>query len=459
MASTEGNSMACAILLAGGTGERFGLDMFKQLAPLAGRSILERTLSTFVDSELFHAIIVAAHPSAINEISEIASRFSGVPITVVAGGANRNASTLAALQQILHIPGEAVLVHDAVRPLVDTHLLAECLARLEVYEAVDVGVELSDTVIELDDRGCIATIPQRSRLRSGQTPQGFRIGLLHQALTAIDEDGLAAFTDNCGAYLAFFPDARIFVVQGSHTNIKITNELDLVLSEQLILMGLSPAEFSRAKPQTDSLKGQHAVIVGGTSGLGAATVESLREAGYVVTAFSTRTGVDVRDEAAVREAFLEANNRNGPISCVANFAGILEVGEFSNAASEVVRKSVEVNVIGAMTVAREAHPYLTQTGGDLILVGSSSFTRGRAGSALYSSTKAATINLAQALAEEWASQGVRVNALVPRRASTPMRFKAFPTEDESTLLSPPAVGAAVVATLRSGTTGSVVWIR
>lgn len=100
-----------------------------------------------------------------------------------------------------------------------------------------------------------------------------------------------------------------------------------------------------------------------------------------------------------------------------------------------------------------------ETHGHLLLYTSSSYTRGRADYSLYSSTKAAVVNLTQALADEWACQGVRVNCVNPERTATPMRLRAFGDEPAGTLLSPAAVARTSLDVLLSRLTGQVVDVR
>ena len=83
--------------------------------------------------------------------------------------------------------------------------------------------------------------------------------------------------------------------------------------------------------------------------------------------------------------------------------------------------TIETNFLAPVIVSRAAHKYLEQTGGQVLLFTSSSYTRGRANYGVYSASKAAVVNLTQALAEEWAPEGVRINCVNPQRTRTPMR--------------------------------------
>jgi 2-C-methyl-D-erythritol 4-phosphate cytidylyltransferase len=118
-----------------------------------------------------------------------------------------------------------------------------------------------------------------------------------------------------------------------------------------------------------------------------------------------------------------------------------------------------VNLTASVYLARAAHAHLMASRGSLTLFTSSSFTKGRAEYAVYSATKAAIVNLTQALADEWIGASIRVNAVAPERANTPMRQTAFPNEDHAALLTPEEVAAATLRLVASGLTGQVLDVR
>ncbi|MBP8931809.1 MAG: SDR family oxidoreductase [Paracoccus sp.] len=111
--------------------------------------------------------------------------------------------------------------------------------------------------------------------------------------------------------------------------------------------------------------------------------------------------------------------------------------------------------MGSIVVSQASLPYLSETRGHLVLTSSSSYYRGRANTAAYSASKAAVVNLTQALAEEWAAEGVTVSCIVPRRADTPMRRNAFPDEDQGPNLKPEAVADAILELHQRNQTGIV----
>jgi NAD(P)-dependent dehydrogenase (short-subunit alcohol dehydrogenase family) len=169
----------------------------------------------------------------------------------------------------------------------------------------------------------------------------------------------------------------------------------------------------------------------------------LEHRGWRVFGASRSTGVDVRNQAALTQRFAQVESEVGKIDLVANFAGVLHVGRFQDADSSVIDEVVSTNLLGSINVARSAYPHLERTKGQLVLCSSSSYFRGRRDTAAYSASKAAVVNFTQALADEWRDHEITVSCIVPRRADTPMRQKAFPDEDPKLRMRPELVADAV----------------
>jgi len=110
-------------------------------------------------------------------------------------------------------------------------------------------------------------------------------------------------------------------------------------------------------------------------------------------------------------------------------------------------------------IAQAFYGPLRDSRGSLLLFTSSSYTRGRGSYSLYSSAKAATVNLTQALADEWAADGIRVNCINPERTATPMRTRAFGAEPPESLLESSVVARASIDTLIGHGTGHVIDLR
>jgi 2-C-methyl-D-erythritol 4-phosphate cytidylyltransferase len=119
-----------------------------------------------------------------------------------------------------------------------------------------------------------------------------------------------------------------------------------------------------------------------------------------------------------------------------------------------VLDQVQVNLAGNILASKYAIPHLIRSRGKLVFFASSSYTKGREGYAVYSATKAAIVNLMQALADELSGQ-VDVIAINPQRTRTPLRRSNFGQEDDSTLLTPEFVATRTLSAMASGLTGSV----
>ena len=453
-------SPTIGVILAGGSGTRSGLDYPKQFLRLGGLTVLEHTLLTFEAEPTIDEVVIVGAESWLDTTLETVLGSGAEKVrAVISGGVTRNDSTLAALRYLTDDRGIRdckLLIHDAVRPLVGQTILRACVDALDEFDAVDVVIETADTIVEVED-GILQRIPQRSRLRRGQTPQAFKLATLRDAYDALTDEQLTRFTDDCAVVLAGLPDVPICAIEGSDENIKITRPIDIYLADRLLQSRHVPLPTD---PGTDLDLPGLAVVVGGTSGIGAAVVESLRDRGVDAVALSRSAGaVDVRDEACVTDALTRLRSEQGPIAAVVNTAGVLTRGALADLPGEALRTELEVNLLGAVNVARAAYPLLCETQGHLLMFTSSSYTRGRAGYAAYSATKAGVVNLTQALAEEWFGERVKVNCINPARTRTPMRTRAFGDEPPETLLAAERVARTAVQVLGGSTTGHVYDVR
>jgi 2-C-methyl-D-erythritol 4-phosphate cytidylyltransferase len=449
------------VILAGGTGTRVGLHIPKQLVKVAGKPILEHTLALFDEAPEIDELIVLMPPDHIESAREIVARAGLHKVTqILAGGATRNATTRIALDAIPYDDCK-VLFHDAVRPLLEPGIITGCVAALDTHDAVDVAIPSADTIIAVDENDVITGIPPRDRLRRGQTPQGFRIATIRRAYQLAAQDPAFEATDDCGVVLRYLPEVPIVVVPGSEQNLKVTHPIDLFIADKLFQLATKevpppqdPAGYA------ELLQGRTLVVLGGSSGIGADVATLARGAGADVHVYSrSLTGTHVENPDHLEKALRETFEMSGRIDYVVLTAGVLHRGPLADTAEAAIEETVAVNYLAALHTARAALPYLRQTGGQLLLYTSSSYTRGRAGYSVYSSTKAALVNLTQALADEWAPLGVRVNCINPERTATPMRVRAFGEEPSESLLTSESVALTSLDVLLSEVTGHVVDVR
>jgi 2-C-methyl-D-erythritol 4-phosphate cytidylyltransferase len=448
-----------AILLAGGSGDRFGAELPKQFVRLAGERIIVRSLRSVAAAGVGHVVIVA-HPDWVETTrSAIADAGVAVPTTVVAGGRTRNESTLNGLASLDADDDDVIVVHDAVRPLVPVEVVVRAIepVRAGLADGTDTVISSADTLVIVDG-DAVVEIPDRSRYRRGQTPQVFRKAVLAEAYAAAAAAGDLTATDDCSLVLRYVPGARIQAVAGDEVNLKITTRIDLVLADRMLQMRtVNPTDGPDAEPA--SLAGARVLVIGGTNGIGKGIADAAREQGAVVEVDARSLGLDVRDYATVAERVDAAAERLGGLDHVIVTAGVLRIGRVDATAPEALAEVIDVNLTGSLNVARAAYSHLRASRGSLTVFASSSFTRGRPDYVAYSASKAAIVNLAQGLAEEWADEGIRVNAVSPERTDTPMRRKAFPDESRAGMLTTPEVAAATLRLISSGLTGQVFDIK
>lgn len=458
-------SARVAVILAGGVGTRVGLDIPKQLIKVAGHTILEHTLATFDAHPMVDEIIVMMAQGHLDAVHSIVREGGYSKVTQVLEGAEtRNGTTLRALDAIEASghPAEAkVLFHDAVRPLLSPRIITDCFEALATYDAVDVAIPSADTIIEVDGDNVIRNIPPRANLRRGQTPQGFTAGVIRAAYDVAAGDPDFQATDDCTVVLRYTPDVPIWVVAGEERNMKVTEPIDVYLADKLFQLTTSNVPPSRSESEyVEALTGKTVVIFGGSYGIGADIAEFAREHGADVFTFSrSSTGTHVERRADLQAAIATVLEKSDHIDLVVNTAAVLPRGELVETSEETIWAATEINYLAPVMIAQEFYPHLRASSGSLLNFTSSSYTRGRRGYSLYSSAKAAVVNLTQALADEWSDAGVRVNCINPERTGTPMRTKAFGEEPAGSLLESVEVARRSIDILLSDQTGLIVDIR
>jgi 2-C-methyl-D-erythritol 4-phosphate cytidylyltransferase len=225
-----------AVILAGGKGNRFGGDLPKQLVQLAGKTIIEHTIEVFQNSSSIDEIAIVSNPDYISDIEHIVTTNAYFKVkNILIGGKERTYSSLAAIRAYDGENEDVNLIfHDAVRPFIDLSIIDRVVEALRKYNAVDVAIPTTDTIIEIDENNLIKSVPNRRYLRRSQTPQAFRLSTIKEAYSLAIKDPSFVATDDCGVVIKYLPDEKISIVEGSERNIKITYELDMFLAEKLI---------------------------------------------------------------------------------------------------------------------------------------------------------------------------------------------------------------------------------
>ncbi len=221
--------MNTAIIVAAGTGTRFGSDEPKQFVEILGKPLIIHTLERFEACPEVDEIVLVMSASAIPEfeISNFRSEITKL-IHIARGGLTRAESVrngLAAVSSATTI----VAVHDGARPMVTVDEIAATIAKANEMGAACLVAAVTDTIktISVDE---ISGTLDRDKLRRALTPQAFRVEVLRMAFEIGDTS--EAVTDEC--YLVEKLGHPIAFVEGSSRNIKITRPEDMVFAELVL---------------------------------------------------------------------------------------------------------------------------------------------------------------------------------------------------------------------------------
>jgi 2-C-methyl-D-erythritol 4-phosphate cytidylyltransferase len=218
-----------AVLVAAGTGVRFGGTRPKAFAALAGRPLLAESLERLDASERVNGIILVAPPEWEEPAILLAEELGvGKLSACVPGGATRGESVRIGVAEV-PLEAEAIVVHDAARPLVDEDVIARVLAPLAAgWDGAVPGLPVADTVKRVGEDGAVLETVERRDLYAIQTPQGFRAAVFRRALAEVADE-----TTDC-AGIVERAGGRVRVVEGDARLLKVTTPGDLRSVENLL---------------------------------------------------------------------------------------------------------------------------------------------------------------------------------------------------------------------------------
>ena len=216
--------MVYAVILAGGIGSRMGGDKPKQYLTVKDKPIIVYTIEKFFAVPQFENLIDKHIAPASNKIA------------VIEGGDTRNETIMNAIKFIEsegNLNDDTIIVtHDSVRPFVTNRIIEENIEFAKQYGACDTVVPATDTIVESADNEIISSIPDRSKMYQGQTPQSFnalKLKNIYNSLTADEKDIL---TD--AAKIFVIKGEKVALVQGETYNMKITYPYDLKVAKSLL---------------------------------------------------------------------------------------------------------------------------------------------------------------------------------------------------------------------------------
>jgi len=215
-----------SIIVAGGSGERFGIPKPKQFYPFQGKPILLWSVSAFLKIPNLASLIVVVHPDWLIESRKILRNLlrEDFPIKIVPGGKYRQNSCRRGLEAVSGDPADIVLIHDAVRPRISPELIFKIIRTTHTVGAAIPIIGVKDSLVTVAD-GLVLDYPDRLSLSRVQTPQGFKLEIIREAHLKAVEDNIPNAPDD--GFLVLHAGYPIATVIGEPFNFKITTQEDL----------------------------------------------------------------------------------------------------------------------------------------------------------------------------------------------------------------------------------------
>lgn len=217
--------MNSAIIVAAGSGTRFGSEKPKQFLEIAGKPLIFHTLSRFENCDSIDEIILVLPENEIENFREISNNQNLKKLSkIISGGRTRAESVFNGLQAV-NEKCEIVAVHDGARPLVSPEEISSVVQKATETGAACLTAKVTDTIKRIEGDKITGTI-DRLGLRRALTPQCFRKEILQSAFENADLS--EAVTDEC--FLVEKLGFEIAFVDGSAKNIKITTREDFAVA-------------------------------------------------------------------------------------------------------------------------------------------------------------------------------------------------------------------------------------
>ncbi|MDO4854827.1 MAG: 2-C-methyl-D-erythritol 4-phosphate cytidylyltransferase [Coriobacteriia bacterium] len=233
--------MNFAAILAGGKGTRMGnMDKPKQYLDLAGKPIIAYTVEKFLVMPEFEKVLVLCPEAWVQPTRDILEKAFGAndKLVVIQGGADRNGTVMNAVAYIEEnygVDDETVIcTHDSVRPFVTYRIIKENLDAMASYDACDTVIPATDTIVVSEGGKEIDSIPERSKMYQGQTPQTFKVAKLKALQESLTQEEKQILTDACK--ISVLRGVPCALVEGETFNLKITYPSDLKMAQALLGM-------------------------------------------------------------------------------------------------------------------------------------------------------------------------------------------------------------------------------
>ncbi len=220
-----------ALIVAGGSSERFGGELPKQYIEIAGKPLLSHTIEKFEKADSVDSIVLVVAEDYLAYTSEnIVDPFDFHKVSkIVSGGESRRESVLNGLKS-LSSSTSYVAIHDAARPLVSVVDINNVVKAAQKEKAAILASQAVDT-IKQSSGGYIETTLERKKLFQAQTPQVFEYKLILNAHESFTSDE-SLITDD--ASLLELQNIKVKIVEPTSVNFKITTQTDFQIAEMIL---------------------------------------------------------------------------------------------------------------------------------------------------------------------------------------------------------------------------------
>lgn len=221
-----------AIILAAGNGTRMNNGIKKQYREINGNPVLSYSLMAFEKSKVDNIVIVCAEADKAYCQESLVDKYGIKKVTdIVVGGKERYDSVYEGLKAVK--VADYVLIHDGARPLIEVEDIDRSIEFVTERKACVIGVPAKDTIQIVDMDGVIIRTTDRKITWIAQTPQSFEYKLIYESYKRAIEAGDTSLTDDASIAIKYGM-AKVYMLNGKYSNIKITTEDDIHVVEDLM---------------------------------------------------------------------------------------------------------------------------------------------------------------------------------------------------------------------------------
>ena len=424
--------MNIGVILAAGDSKRFGGYMHKQYLKLNGIEVVGYSIKAMKSCDEIDDIILVVDNEEFDS-QYISKKYE---VKCIRGGDTRNISIFNAIEFIKqNYVCDKVIFHDSVRPLVNSSRFSDIICQLDGYDAVVTADEISDALVNKNYGGV-----KRNDYKLIQSPEGFRFDKI--ANFKFDNDALAIVSQ--------VESSKIKTIKSNVFNMKITYPEDLFIAEQLMRLNYYSVNHNELFFCADVPR--RVLLLGGSGGIGLAIKDFLIENDIVFKSPSHKDldlkTITVNKIKEYCEDFIPDAIINAAAVYYDDNAGL------SNTFNDIFAVNVKANEI-LIEYAKTLQSKI-----NLVLLSSSSSTKGRENLTNYSAAKSALNSIVESQARILAEQNIFLNAVIPEKVNTPLIEKLHKTKiNTRELLEPKDVINAIMHFSVAKEYGRLVHIR